>query len=230
MISTNSYTGVLPGWRAVIVDPHREWVGAVERILTTLGIAVVATETNPRLALAKLERERPDLLLVRLGASSKGESEGGSMESVECLILAKQRLPALKGIVFGECADRSRVEAAFAAGAAAYVVQTAGLDEVASAIRQAFSQSIHFGSGNPQNPPVANGLTSDELGLTPREREVLGIVAEGHTNADTAKMLFVTEQTVKYHLSNVYTKLDVSNRTQASRWAHEHGLLRTALA
>jgi DNA-binding CsgD family transcriptional regulator len=59
---------------------------------------------------------------------------------------------------------------------------------------------------------------------------VLGIVAEGHTNADTAKMLFVTEQTVKYHLSNVYTKLDVNNRTQASRWAHEHGLLRTAMA
>jgi DNA-binding CsgD family transcriptional regulator len=61
--------------------------------------------------------------------------------------------------------------------------------------------------------------------LTRRELEILQLVAEGHSNTQLAKMLWVTEQTVKFHLSNVYRKLDVANRTEASRWAQLHGLL-----
>jgi DNA-binding CsgD family transcriptional regulator len=53
----------------------------------------------------------------------------------------------------------------------------------------------------------------------------LRLVAEGHSNAQLARMLWVTEQTVKFHLSNIYRKLDVANRTEASRWAQIHGLL-----
>ena len=61
--------------------------------------------------------------------------------------------------------------------------------------------------------------------LTKREREILQLVAEGHSNSQLARMLWVTEQTVKFHLSNIYRKLDVANRTEASRWAQLHGLL-----
>jgi DNA-binding CsgD family transcriptional regulator len=68
-------------------------------------------------------------------------------------------------------------------------------------------------------------LEDGEPWLTKREREILALVAEGHSNAQLAKMLWVTEQTVKFHLSNIYRKLDVSNRTEASRWAQLHGLL-----
>ncbi len=63
------------------------------------------------------------------------------------------------------------------------------------------------------------------LELTGREHEILQLVAEGHSNAKLAKMLWVTEQTVKFHLSNVYRKLNVSNRTEAARWAQLNGLL-----
>ena len=66
---------------------------------------------------------------------------------------------------------------------------------------------------------------ADDAGLTPREREILRLVAEGGTNVEVARKLWVTEQTVKFHLSNVYRKLNVSNRTEAGRWAHAHGLL-----
>jgi DNA-binding CsgD family transcriptional regulator len=66
---------------------------------------------------------------------------------------------------------------------------------------------------------------ADTRGLTRRELEILRLVAEGHSNAELAKMLWVTEQTVKFHLSNIYRKLDVSNRTEASRWAQIQGLL-----
>ena len=64
--------------------------------------------------------------------------------------------------------------------------------------------------------------------LTKREREILQLVAEGHSNSQLARMLWVTEQTVKFHLSNIYRKLDVANRTEASRWAQIHGLLEPA--
>ena len=59
--------------------------------------------------------------------------------------------------------------------------------------------------------------------MTRRELEILKLVAEGHSNAALARMLWVTEQTVKFHLSNVYRKLDVTNRTEASRWAQRNG-------
>ena len=68
----------------------------------------------------------------------------------------------------------------------------------------------------------------DLSGLTKREVEILQLVAEGHSNSQLAKMLWVTEQTVKFHLSNIYRKLEVSNRTEASRWAQLHGLLPAA--
>ncbi len=67
--------------------------------------------------------------------------------------------------------------------------------------------------------------TDDLPDLTRRELEILQLVAEGHSNTQLAKMLWVTEQTVKFHLSNVYRKLDVANRTEASRWAQLNGLL-----
>jgi DNA-binding CsgD family transcriptional regulator len=67
-------------------------------------------------------------------------------------------------------------------------------------------------------------------GLTRRELEILRLVAVGHAHAQLATMLWVTEQTVKFHPSNIYRKLDVSNRTEASRWAQVQRLLSSAPA
>jgi DNA-binding CsgD family transcriptional regulator len=64
------------------------------------------------------------------------------------------------------------------------------------------------------------------VGLTEREREILQLVSDGESNADVARKLWITEQTVKFHLSNVYRKLDVSNRTQASRRAQQLKLVK----
>jgi DNA-binding NarL/FixJ family response regulator len=119
-----------------------------------------------------------------------------------------------------------------AAGASAYVVKTAHPDDVASAVRQAFEHSVF----TPGSAPVPTALADETPsrrerpgGLTRRELEILKLVAEGHSNAALAGMLWVTEQTVKFHLSNIYRKLDVTNRTEASRWAQVNGLLSTRL-
>jgi DNA-binding NarL/FixJ family response regulator len=76
-----------------------------------------------------------------------------------------------------------------------------------------------------RTPPPA-GPESELVGrLTPRELEILALAAEGTGNKQIAQRLWVTEQTVKFHLSNVYRKLDVANRTEATRYAVQHGLV-----
>src|SRR5207237_3705041 len=98
----------------------------------------------------------------------------------------------------------------------------------AAVIRQAFEHSVYLPSLRRPVPDLLGAEPSDEPAmpeLTRRELEILRLVAEGHSNGELAKMLWVTEQTVKFHLSNIYRKLGVANRTEASRWAHLHGLL-----
>ena len=68
-------------------------------------------------------------------------------------------------------------------------------------------------------------VAAEQSPLTSRELEVLQLVAAGATNGEIAQKLWVTEQTVKFHLSNVYRKLEVGNRTEASHYAHVNGLL-----
>jgi len=109
------------------------------------------------------------------------------------------------------------------------VLKTAHPDDLTSAIRQAFEHSIYLAGVRPTAAPPAPQL-DDSPGLTRRELEILQLVAEGHSNAELARMLWVTEQTVKFHLSNIYRKLDVANRTEASRWAQLHGLLTPPVA
>jgi DNA-binding NarL/FixJ family response regulator len=139
-------------------------------------------------------------------------------------------------IVLGASREKADIDNAFDAGALAYAVKTAHPEDVAATIRQTFDHTIFLAktASNGASPssvvPVAAGEDEDDVALTRREREILALVAEGHSNRELARMLWVTEQTVKFHLSNIYRKLDVSNRTEASRWAHRHGLVGTATA
>ena len=120
---------------------------------------------------------------------------------------------------------------AFDAGAVAYIVKTTHPDDIASAIRQAFRHSIFFATpydATAQRRTVqagSEGRPESEAGLTRRESEILRLVAEGHSNGQLARMLWVTEQTVKFHLSNIYRKLNVANRTEATRWAYTHNVV-----
>jgi DNA-binding NarL/FixJ family response regulator len=105
------------------------------------------------------------------------------------------------------------------------VVKTAHPDDLASAVRQVFDHSIYMGGARRRRTGTSSQVFERPPGLTRRELEILRLAAEGLSNAELAKMLWVTEQTVKFHLSNIYRKLDVANRTEASRWAQLHGLL-----
>jgi DNA-binding NarL/FixJ family response regulator len=215
---------------AVLLDPHPLWLDAVESILESIDITVVGRTTRPELALELVEQKQPDILICET------ETSGGEMTGHALIRACRERLSTLRVIVLGASRDRADIDSAFDAGALAYAVKTAHPEDVAATVRQTFDHTIFLAktatNGAPPSPvvPVGVGDDDDDVALTRREREILALVAEGHSNRELARMLWVTEQTVKFHLSNIYRKLDVSNRTEASRWAHRHGLVGTATA
>jgi len=204
---------------AVLLDEHPIWLTALERVLEEIGFQPVAKLRVPGEALAAIKRERPDLFLLDLDAS------GSQPDALTCLQEACVQVPSLKAVVVSASEEPSRIEAAFAAGAVVYVLKRAEPGDLASAIRQVFARSLYLAGTTSQPARVARVDETEAVGLTRREREILQLVAEGLTNGDVARKLWVTEQTVKFHLANIFRKLNVTNRTQASRWAHAHGLL-----
>jgi DNA-binding NarL/FixJ family response regulator len=205
----------------VICDTHPMWIDAVEQVLRRIGIRVVGKTTSTDEALSLVEQHRPDLLITEL------EGDTGDRSGLTLIDRARAAVPDVRAIVLSMRHEAQVIDSALAAGAAAYVVKTAHPEDLASAVRQAFSHSVYL-AGRPAVAPVPvpePAPVDDSPGLTRRELEILRLVAEGHSNAQLARMLWVTEQTVKFHLSNIYRKLDVANRTEASRWAQVHGLL-----
>jgi DNA-binding NarL/FixJ family response regulator len=197
------------------------WLDAVEQVLRRIGIHVVGKTTSTSEALSMVEEHNPDLLITEL------EGAAGDLSGVVLIERARAAAQTLRSIVLSMHTETHVIDAALAAGAAAYVVKTAHPDDLASAVRQAFSHSVYLaGRRAVTSVPTPQAVSlDDDPELTRRELEILRLVAEGHSNAELARMLWVTEQTVKFHLSNIYRKLDVANRTEASRWAQRHGLL-----
>jgi DNA-binding NarL/FixJ family response regulator len=206
--------------KAVLLDPHPIWLDAVELVLNRVGVEVLAKTTSGAEAIRLVRDCAPDLLTLEIDALP-GEPDG-----LEVLLDVRTEDGSLRTIVLSAHHDAAHIDGALALGASAYILKTALPDDVASAVRQVFDHSV-FLAGAP--PSAATGAPAAEEqplhGLTRRELEILKLVAEGHSNAALARMLWVTEQTVKFHLSNVYRKLEVTNRTEASRWAQLNGLL-----
>jgi DNA-binding NarL/FixJ family response regulator len=202
---------------AVIVDQHPLWLDALEQLLRKIDVQVVGRTTEASEALDLVEQHQPDVVV-----SEFDPDEEGSL-----LAQARAARSDVKCVVLSDSNDPSLVASAFARGAAVFCVKTAEPDDLASAIRQTFDNSVYFASGyRPAEPPqVTTSEAEASAGLTRRELEILQLVAEGHSNSQLARMLWVTEQTVKFHLSNIYRKLNVANRTEASRWAQLNGLL-----
>jgi DNA-binding NarL/FixJ family response regulator len=202
---------------AVVLHNYPLWREALTEIVQGLGFHVAGTTDSVVEAVA-LSRRHGAALLVVSAVTARGE------EGVEAIRRARDESPALKAVVLAPSYDESEAERALASGAYAYIVETTHPDDIRAAIRQGFQASVFLGVGEPatQRPAVRRG---EHEALTKRELEILRLVSEGRSNADVARKLWVTEQTVKFHLSNIYRKLGVANRTEAARWAQLTGLL-----
>jgi DNA-binding NarL/FixJ family response regulator len=205
--------------RAVLVDPFPLWLDAVAGVVERTGIEVVGRARSAQAAQPLIDQLQPDLLVIEM------DLDGVTEASLELLRRAHSRHPNLRSIVLSVRGEASAVEAALSAGATAYVVKTAHPEDLSSAIRQVlFDVSVYYEPPRSSAPAADSARSPSRTLLTRRESEILALVAEGSPNAEIARDLWVTEQTVKFHLSNIYRKLEVSNRTEAARWAHQNGL------
>ena len=143
------------------------------------------------------------------------------LDGLTCLDRLRAGHPEVRVIMCSMGADAEQIQSAFARGASGYIVKSVDPNELASAIRQAVDGTAFGAEGLPGTDEDNAALAA---GLTPREIQIMEAVARGLANKTIAKELWVTEQTVKFHLSNIYRKLELSNRTELARWAFSHGL------
>ncbi|NML49874.1 response regulator transcription factor [Streptomyces sp. R302] len=206
--------------RVLLVDDHQ----VVRRGLRTFlevqdDIEVVGEAADGAEGVARAEELRPDVVLM--------DVKMPGTDGIEAL----KRLRALdnpaKVLIVTSFTEQRTVVPALRAGASGYVYKDIDPDALAGAIR-----SVHAGHVLLQ-PEVAEALLAQDdpqggtgrgTTLTEREREVLGLIADGRSNREIARALVLSEKTVKTHVSNILMKLDLADRTQAALWAVRHGL------
>jgi DNA-binding NarL/FixJ family response regulator len=211
------------GRTVVLYDPFPLWLEAVEKAVGGAGLTIRAKTTDFADARTFIDEYEPDLLIAEL-------LDANDNADATWISDALARHPKLKVVVLSRSNDPADRDAAFGAGAAAFVLKSAQPEDIVLAARQVFEPTVAFAHSVEPRVDVAAAAALAASELTPREIEILQLVAEGHSNSKLARMLWVTEQTVKFHLSNIYRKLEVANRTEASRWAQRNGLLPTLTA
>jgi DNA-binding NarL/FixJ family response regulator len=203
----------------VVLDRHPMWLRAISSVLSGRGFDVVCATSDSAAALAAVREHVPDVVLF--------DPAGDSSESRAFVQAVLEAAPEAKIIAISDAEESGFVDALFSAGVALYVVKTATEVELVSALQMAVTTAVHLGSAQRgRSAPVVRISAAKQPEtdpLTRREREILGLAAEGLSNGEMARLLWVTEQTVKFHLSNIYRKLDVPNRTAAARWAQLNG-------
>jgi DNA-binding NarL/FixJ family response regulator len=203
--------------KAVLVDPHPLWLNAVQEVLHGSSVEVVGRAASTKDGVGLVQEHQPELLVTEIADAAVAEY----VEEV------RRSSPSTRVVVLSAVEDRDVVDAALRAGATAYVIKTALPDDFAAAVRQVFSHSVYLpgpnGNGPRLEPRPDHAVATHEL--TRRELEILQLVAEGAPNSEVARKLWITQQTVKFHLSNIYKKLGVANRTEAASWAQRQGLL-----
>jgi DNA-binding NarL/FixJ family response regulator len=206
-----------PRRKAVALDPHPLCHTALTTLLARFDIDLVGAATSARAAETLLQEHRPDLLVMEIDLAEGHEAAFRMISS------GRKRSPELTVIVLSGTDDRGVIDAAFDCGAAAYVLKTSDPEAIATAIRQAFEPSLFLAPPQERTVPATDKEVLRKL--TRRELEILQLVSGGRSNRQVAEILWVADQTVKFHLANIYRKLGVRSRFEAARWARESGIL-----
>jgi DNA-binding NarL/FixJ family response regulator len=200
--------------KLLVADDHKLMISAVRAALTDAAdIEIVGEANSGSEVLPAVGRTTPDVVLLDLLMPG--------MDGLRCLELIQERHPSIKSIVVSGNDDPAAVDAALARGAVAFIHKTIDPGDLAAVIRQAIAGSVFFAVSNRE----AVEATRSDLDLTPRETEILRALVDGQSNKQIASQFWLSEQTIKYHLTNIYRKLRVNSRTEAVRQAYEHGLI-----
>ncbi|WP_336637072.1 response regulator transcription factor [Lysinibacillus fusiformis] len=207
--------------RVLIADDHHVVRrGLLFFLKTQKDIEVVGEAKNGHEAVSLAESIQPDIILMDLVMPE--------LDGIQATKRIKAKFPKIEILMLTSFSDRDHVVPAMEAGAAGYQLKDIEPDELVLSIRR-----IMRGE-NTLHPEATTTLEMDRQEaqsaphslnpLTPREQDVLAELTKGKSNREIASSLFVTEKTVKTHISNIFTKLQVQDRTQAALYAVKHGL------
>ncbi|MDT7787742.1 MAG: hypothetical protein QOF58_6161 [Pseudonocardiales bacterium] len=210
--------------RVFLVDDHsvvRRGMRAFFDMLDdidVIGEAADGQASLDELAVLAAREELPDVVLMDLLMPR--------LDGIGATRAIKRLYPQVEVVALTSFSEAERVHAALEAGAAGYLLKDAEADQVSAAVRAATRGQVHL------DPAVARTLTQSLIApqrtataLTPREREILVLVAHGKSNRDIADALMISERTARTHVSNVLSKLGLASRTQAALWAVREGLV-----
>lgn len=206
--------------RVAHADDHKVVRLGMQQLLETFAdVEVVGSAAGGLEAVQLCTAQRPDVLLLDL-----------SMPEVDGIEVTRQLetvSPGTRVVVFTSFGDRDQIVRALDAGAVGYLLKDAEPDEIRAAIRSAARGEA------PITPRAAAALLADRrerpaggVELTAREREVLLLVVDGLANKQIARRLQISEKTVKGHLTNLFQRIGVADRTQAALWAERNGVRR----
>jgi DNA-binding NarL/FixJ family response regulator len=203
--------------KVLIADDHPLMLAGIRRVLERSdGIEIVGEARSGAEVMQLVERRRPQLVLLDLRMPGTVGAEN--------IARIRETWPEVKVVVLSANEDRGSIDSALGAGASAYIVKSVNPADIAAVLRQTAGGSVFHAVAR----GVGAATESDEPELpvlTDRERTILEAVASGLTTAAISRELWVSEHTVKFHLTNIYRKLGVSNRAGAVRYALDHGLV-----
>jgi DNA-binding NarL/FixJ family response regulator len=212
----------------VIVEDHPLMLSALRETMEQAdGFAVVGTATSGLQVEPLVSRTRPDLVLLDLMLPG--------LDGLSCLALLRERHPQATVVVLSGQDDDETIEKALLGGATAYLNKSIDPADLPVLLRQALLGNVRFAAPRITRDVVTQAALQSrydearsETGLTPRELEILEAVARGLSNRAVGSELFLSDQTVKFHLHKIYRKLKVANRTEAAQSAYQLGLVGNA--
>lgn len=201
--------------RLLIADDHALMLDAIALALENeADFEIVGQAESGSQLFPLVHRTEPDLVVLDLLMPG--------VDGLTCIHLLRKRFPWIRTVVLSAQDSDEVIEAALCAGADAFISKSVDPTALAAALRQAMDKPVTEAVGRAadrRHPAV------EDKGLTKRELEVLRALAEGKSNKQIARALWLAEQTVKFHLTSIYRKLEVQGRTQAVYWAYRNGLV-----
>ena len=182
------------------------------------GFEIVGETQDGAKVIELVAKTSPDLVLLDVRMPN--------VDGLACLDEIHRRYPDIKVVMLSASTSPELIAAALRRGASAYLAKSVDPNDLPSTLRQAVEGNF-FSASAVTGEPESN--TAKAAGLTERERSILEALAKGKSNDEIAKELWVTQQTVKFHLTNIYRKLGVKNRTEATRLAYQRGLVENPL-
>jgi DNA-binding NarL/FixJ family response regulator len=199
----------------LVADDHPAMVEAICDVLAHEGIEIVGRAVDGEEAVAKIETRRPKVAVIDLRMPH--------ISGIETTRLLGTASPDTAVILYTAYGDRALVTEAIDAGARGFVLKEAPLADLVRAVR------LVAQGGTYVDPVLAGALTTASVaqlpGLTPREREVLRLLSDGHSNVEIGKRLFISPETVRTHVRKAMAKLEADTRTEAVAKALRQSLI-----